>query len=49
MMKKPAMLFKGKESKKEEGAEKKAAGSKTMYKKMERAEGKKSTSMRRMK
>jgi hypothetical protein len=46
MMKK-TMLFKGKESKKEERMEKKAAGSKSAYARMERAEGKKSTSMRK--
>lgn len=50
MMKKPAMLFKGKESKMEERKEKKGAGSKAAYMRMEaKMEGKKSTSMKRMK
>ena len=40
------MPFKGKESKKEEAKEMKAAGSKKMYMKMEKAEGKKSTSFK---
>lgn len=43
--KKMAMPFKGKETKKEERMERKAAGSKAAYAKMERKhEGKKSTS-----
>lgn len=46
MMKK-ANPFKGKESMKEERAEKKAAGSMAAYKRMEKAEGGKSTSMKR--
>jgi len=40
------MPFKGKESKKEETKEMKMAGSKTRYMKMEKAEGKKSTSFK---
>ena len=40
------MPFKGKESKKEEAKEMKSAGSKKMYMKMEKAEGKKSISFK---